>query len=479
MLWFALYLPNLPLQVFERGAPEPAASAAPLAVAESRRVAAANPTAQRLGVHAGLGIASALALAPELTIRRREPRAEDEALREIAAWLLQFAPGVSLDPPACVLIEASASLRLFGGPESLMRRLERGCRELGFLAEIAGAPTPLAARWLARGSRRNLILEPEKLVEVLGGLPLGLTDADPQTLELLFAIGAVTLEDCLRLPRAGLARRSAAPLLTALDRALGRQPDPRPRFPPPQRYAARIELPLPAAEAETLLFAARRLFVGLAAWLAARQAGIERYTLHLEHDSREPTDLIVTLGTASRDEARFALLVREHLARLGLECPVTAVALEAIEPAPLAGEPAELFGDARREAEAPPLLIERLRARLGAGAVTGLRSLPDHRPERAWCAAEPGSAQPARGLAAPRPLWLLREPRPLETRDDTPCWHRPLKLLAGPERIESGWWDDAEACRDYFVAAGPGEELLWVFRELSPPHGWYVHGIFA
>jgi protein ImuB len=158
---------------------------------------------------------------------------------------------------------------------------------------------------------------------------------------------------------------------------------------------------------------------------------------------------------------------------------VTAVALEAIEPAPLAGPVAELFADARREAEAPPLLIERLRARLGMEAVTGLRSLPDHRPERAWCAAEPGSAQPAGGLAAPRPLWLLREPRPLETRDDTPCWHRPLKLLAGPERIESGWWDDAEACRDYFVAAGPGEELLWVFRELAPPHGWYVHGIFA
>ena len=27
-----------------------------------------------------------------------------------------------------------------------------------------------------------------------------------------------------------------------------------------------------------------------------------------------------------------------------------------------------------------------------------------------------------------------------------------LELLAGPERIESGWWDGADVQRDYYVA---------------------------
>ena len=162
-MWLALYLPNLPLQVFQRAAPD----TQPLAVAESRaaarRVVAANGAAQRCGVHAGLGVASALALAPELAVRPRNPRAEEEALQEIAAWALQFTPGVSLDAPACVLLEIAASLRLFGGMDALLQRIGQGSRELGYAVETAAAPTPRAARWLARAGHPVLIRDPESL----------------------------------------------------------------------------------------------------------------------------------------------------------------------------------------------------------------------------------------------------------------------------------------------------------------------------
>ena len=57
----------------------------------------------------------------------------------------------------------------------------------------------------------------------------------------------------------------------------------------------------------------------------------------------------------------------------------------------------------------------------------------------------------------------------------------PDALLAGPERIESGWWDGeaADVCRDYFVARRPDHSLVWVFRERRAPHGWFLHGYFA
>ena len=477
MLWLALYAPNLPLQVLQRGTSE----AQPLAVAEphSRRIAAANATAQRRGVHAGLGVASALALAPDLVIRPREPRAEELALQEIATWALQFTPGVSVDPPGCVLLEVGASLRLFGGAQALMRDVAHGCRVLGFNVEVAGAPTPRAAHWLARAGRPTLIEEAEALQQALAPLPLDVLDAPSEVVEMLFSVGAVTLADCLGLPRAGLARRGAAPLSLMLDQASGRAPDPRPWFVPPASYAARIELAVAASDAEPLLFAARRLFAGLAAYLAARHAGVERFTLHLEHEDAAPTSLPITLGSASRDEARFTLLAREHLARLELAQPAAAVALEAREIRPLPGAAPGLFGDSRRAAEERQLLVERLRARLGYGAVTGLRAVADHRPERAWQAAEPGSGNLPPRLSSPRPLWLLAPAQRLEVRDALPCWGGPLKLLAGPERIESGWWDDAEASRDYFIVATPEQELLWIFREMAPPHDWYVHGIFA
>ena len=52
-------------------------------------------------------------------------------------------------------------------------------------------------------------------------------------------------------------------------------------------------------------------------------------------------------------------------------------------------------------------------------------------------------------------------------------------LLAGPERIESGWWDGAEVRRDYFVARRHDHSLVWIFRERQPPHGWFLHGHFG
>jgi protein ImuB len=386
---------------------------------------------------------------------------------------------VSLDAPACVLLEIEASLRLFGGLHSLMDRAATGCRALGYAPQIAAAPTPRAARWLAQAGIAARIERAQDLPQALGPLPVDVLDAPPQTLEMLFGIGALTLADCLRLPRAGLARRGAAALTLALDQALGRLPEPRPWFEPPARYAFRIELPVPAAHGEPLTFAARRLFAGLAAWLAARHAGVERYTLQLEHEAAPPTSLTVVLGEASRDARRFELLAREHLARLQLAQPATAVVLEADAIEALAGASGGLFGDARRADEEGRLLVERLRARLGPGTVSGLQPRAEHRPERAWQFVEPGSRALRLVLPGPRPVWLLAPPQPLAMQQDVPCWQGPLALLAGPERIESGWWDGGDVLRDYFVAAAPAAELLWVYRELTPPQAWYLHGLFG
>jgi hypothetical protein len=44
-----------------------------------------------------------------------------------------------------------------------------------------------------------------------------------------------------------------------------------------------------------------------------------------------------------------------------------------------------------------------------------------------------------------------------------------LTLVAGPERIESGWWDGADARRDYFVAIDGKACWLWIFRDSRRP----------
>ena len=111
----------------------------------------------------------------------------------------------------------------------------------------------------------------------------------------------------------------------------------------------------------------------------------------------------------------------------------------------------------------------------------GLKRFPDHRPERAVRRCPPAaheSGAPS-AVVAGRPLWLLGEPRALAQTGEAPCYDGRLTLLAGPERIESGWWDGHDVARDYFVASNPSEALLWIYRERGGNARWFLHGFFA
>ena len=68
----------------------------------------------------------------------------------------------------------------------------------------------------------------------------------------------------------------------------------------------------------------------------------------------------------------------------------------------------------------------------------------------------------------PRPAWLMETPLELKLQRHQPVYGSPLKLLAGAERIESGWWDDALIARDYFIAENALGQLLWIYREYDP-----------
>jgi protein ImuB len=76
-------------------------------------------------------------------------------------------------------------------------------------------------------------------------------------------------------------------------------------------------------------------------------------------------------------------------------------------------------------------------------------------------------------------LWLLAAPRALSSRDGTPLCRGPLRFVAGPQRLEAGWWDGQVTCRDYYVARNPHGETLWIYREHRREAPWYLQGIFA
>ena len=451
----ALCLPRLPLEARLRGRAPPEAADEPWAVVDNRLVLVCNGAAEALGVRPGSALTAAWALAPQLRTLQRDAAAESRALEAIASWACQFTAKVSLEPPQGVLLEVAGSLRLFGGAARLMARLRSGLADLGFEALLAAGPTARAALWLARGGGKTL-----------QALPIGAIDPEPETLALLRRIGVGTLGELMRLPRAGLAARFGQGLLEDLDRAQGLAPEPRAFFELPERFSMQLELPAPVMQAERVLFAARRLLLQLEGFLAARQAGVRGFALRLSHRNGQPT--LIDIGSAAphRNIEHWQRLLRERLEVTVLKSPAEAIRLEAAGLTPLAGAAPGLFGDARSEAEAWERLTERLQARLGGAVVHGLATYAEHRPERAWQVAA-GTAAADEVLPGPRPLWLLEPPRRLGEGE--------FVLLAGPERIESGWWDGDDVVRDYFIAAR-GPALAWIYRARE---GWFLHGLFA
>jgi protein ImuB len=376
-------------------------------------------------------------------------------LEPIAAWACQFTPKVALEPPDGLLIEVEGSLLCFGGENALVAALEAGLAEMQVQGALAAAPTPRAALWRARGASLPLTELPVSVMRVED--------------EAFFrGIGVTTVGEVLALPRDGLASRCGQRLVDELDCALGRRPEPRAFFVPPERFAAKLELPAEVSHAEALLFAARRLLVQLEGLLAARQAGVRAFTLELEHRDRSASAVRVELASPTRDVGRLADLLREKLAVVRLARPVEAIGVRAQDFAPLDGHSRGLFGDRAAEDEDWAQLLERLQARLGRDAVYAVSPFPDHRPEHAWRRIEPGDWDPREfEQPGPRPAWLLEKAIPVEEAR--------LELFTGPERIACGWWDGDEARRDYFVA-GYGAALAWVYREDGQ---WYVHGFFG
>jgi protein ImuB len=295
-------------------------------------------------------------------------------------------------------------------------------------------------------------------------------------------IGITQLGECMRLPRDGLARRIGTASLREIDEALGRRPEVRPAYREDCRFYAEYELPAETCETGGILDALAVLFGRLRTQLVSRQAGARIIWAHLKHGMTPPTMLRIGLLRPSIDAAHLQELAAIHLSAVRVPSPVTAIVLEADVADLASAAGGDLLGSRSDVAGRIAGLVERLRVRLGLHAVHGIWPGEEHRPERAWHAvAEFGSNRLVAGETGQgpqRPLWIAERPVLLAERAGRPCFHGPLVLERGPERIETGWWDGEDVQRDYYMGRNPRGVAVWIFRDRRSAR-WYLHGLFG
>ncbi|MGH8192246.1 MAG: Y-family DNA polymerase [Rhodanobacteraceae bacterium] len=471
MHWACILFPQLALDDVLRRRDDRDAPLALVDPAEARpRVQAANDAASVAGVRTGQSLAAARALCDRLAVVAHDDAAAERVHEFLAAWAYAWSSEVSRDFPDALLLEVEASFRLFGGWPNLQARLRVELDELGFRHRIALAPNPHAARVLAGAHDGIAIFDHDILRNALGELPVEQAGFEPGCAQNLRRMGLRKLGQVLDLPRPELGRRIGKDALAHLDRLIGDLAAPLTFYRPPDVFDERIELPFHTASSETLLFPLRRLLRDFAAFLASRDGGVQRFTLMFEHEHDARTRIPIGLLSAERDPALLFDIARERLDRIQLGAPVCALRLVADELPPFAPVRRTLFDTRPQQAVPWEALRERLRARLGEEAVHGIALHADHRPERAW-QVDRGPRPAGEPTPNPRPAWLLRRPIPLRPRV--------RRVLAGPERIESGWWDGGDLRRDYYVIETDAGQRAWVFRPAGETGGFMLHGWFA
>ena len=483
MLWACIHLPHLALDAVLRRVENPQR---PLALvtgpAQLRSLHAVNQAAADAGLRAGMRLTAAHALCTDAAFHDYDAQAEAHSQRLLAAWAYRHSSLVSRQWAGAIVLEASASFRLFGPWPRFERTLRTDLDGLGFRHRIALAPTPRAALVFAMLRDGLSLTTTDVLRTALDRVPVRRAAFDDDAGERLHRMGVRTLEDLRGMPRDGLRRRFGIALLQHLDRLYGDADDPLEHYQPPDHFDARIELGYEVESHQALLFPLRRLVRDLALYLSVRDGGVQRFVIRLEHEvlrreagvrEKSHTDIPVGMLAAERDAALLMDIARNRLEQAEIDKPVVGLRLLARELPPFVPAARDLFDTRPSQAVPWTQLRERLRARLGDEAVYRIAPGGDPRPEHAWrragvdddalCAA-PAPVRP------PRPTWLLQQPVPLRAQ---------VRIVSGPERLESGWWDGGDVRRDYYVLETSHGQRAWAYADPGKRDGWMLHGWFA
>ncbi|WDA42902.1 DUF6504 family protein [Erythrobacter sp. BLCC-B19] len=523
----AIWLARLSVDRWRRASTPEASQdidAAPTALildtAHGPRITAANDAGLAAGARAGMLLADARALCPDLVAVPGDPAGDLAALEKLALWAQRWGPWSALDPPDGLLVDVTGAAHLFGGEEHLLKDVAAAFAARGLTTRAALAPTAGAAWALAHYGRRQTILAPdEDPLRVLADLPVAALRLDDDVLTVLRRLGIKRLGELAGVSGAGeadpaaeaaardaLRRRfrnrhapAANPLLR-LDQLLGRVPEPLlPVIDRPMPLVQR-RLMEPLRHRALLDHVLEDLAADMVRALEARGEGARRLELALWRVDGEVLQRRIELAAATREASHITRLFAARLDDVAAGFGIEMVQLRASWSEPLGLTQADLDAAAEDHGTALAACIDRLSVRLGPKAVTRPVPRASHIPERAQVWQPPLAPVPAsqHPLAFhTRPLKLLDVPEPIAVLHAAPDgvpqrfrWRGAVREVArveGPERIAPEWWRERSTTRlrDYYRIEDEAGRRYWIYRQgiIGDRRGgvpmWFLQGLYA
>ena len=510
-----LRIPLFPIAVQRKLEPELKGRPFALIGGRSRVVACSEQATVRAHVRSGMRLSEARAACADLLWRDYDSTICWQAQKELLLDLVSFSPKVSSCQTGTFLLDASG-LRLLGGENKWCRDLLRFASRKGFVDGSVGVADSAFAAVVAASDRKRrwLIVPPSCDRKFLSVRPIELLPASVEMRQSLLSLGVKTMGQLTAIPVQEVRERFGPEGVTAFELACGidnRQPG----IPVPEkRFQCVLDCGFPVESLNDALFVIKSLLGRLVLELEKEGLCAEEISASFYNESELIEQRSIRLIRPSNNSKFLLEVLRLSLENkplprefTGLRIEVLRLAKESFEQLQVGARRSSpaISGDGEIDSDAFVMLLQRLTARLGEGAMVRPAAEDQHvlSSSGRWVPAGVDGARSrhrvsidyiserlgSRALSAGIVLKLHKEPIAalVELSGMQPSmvsyegrWYR-VSHITSPERISGLWWDEPVR-KSYYMAGlepldAPSLLIVLLVYDYNRKQ-WQIEGVY-
>ena len=468
MQWLYAHFPSLQLDHFVLEQAEDKQAALVVFCPQHNEILQVSQCASTAGIKRGMGLAQACALLNRIQLIPYSAEVECQQLHLLANQLYRIASDIVLLEPQGIAIKLDPIIHYYHSVDNFVALFHHVLQSTALLYHFASGPSVEAAQVLALAGADTVYLSNAQALIALQNVSLKYTQFTSKQVSQFDRMGIRTLQAVFQIPLEEVGKRFDNALISYLLALKGNKAVPRATFHPKQHFRYQCELPYELEDSVKLLRFLTQPVEQCCEYLVSQNLTTDslQLTLHLADSPKQHVE--VRAGAPMHNAKDWLSLITLKLEQLALTSAIRGFQLRCEHTVVFHATSEHLFA-VRFNQHAENMLMGTLLAKLGSDAVITPRVCHDHRQDLHIRHGLPHSGAACEQLpSGQHPCWLLIDPQPLSTQ---------TKIVYGPERIQTGWWDDSAVKRDYFIALSSTGQRLWIFRDHQS--NWFVHGYFS